>query len=84
LDKDLITNFNNFIYEKHTKEAEEIFNFSYPEMAEWWVEMISQILANGKRPDGSELTRLDKDKAKETIKRIEFEINVFQENQEQE
>ena len=62
----------------HSKEIQEGLQYSYPEMAKWWKEIISQIIKHETRPDGTQATECDIKKAQETLKRIEFEIDVFQ------
>jgi len=80
LSNELIKVFNKFIYENHSNDFKEEFHYSYPEMAKWWVEIITLIIKTGTRPDGTKATECDIKKAKETIKRIEFEIDLFQQS----
>jgi hypothetical protein len=84
LSDNLVKDFNKFIYEMHTREIDDTFKFSYAEMAEWWLILLNQVIDGKSLPDGKIATALDIDKAKETIKRIEFEIDLFQANEGQE
>ncbi|MDR7207651.1 hypothetical protein [Priestia megaterium] len=74
----LVKDFNEFLYNSRKEAVNEGYGkFSYPEMVEWWIKMLVLIRDAEVLPNGEKTTEEDREKARESIQRLEFEINLY-------